>query len=137
MKARNNTYIYTTYIIAIWHKRYFYKSNEHYSIKRLSRNIYAALLLKSCLLQSVTKDILSWDNKKTLHQIHLVVWNPTWLKVKQFLTCSLVVRPRATRTMWNPVSPTTGIQRSPTMTIRHILNRPYNKNHGFKCFHEN
>lgn len=33
------------------------------------------------------------------------------------LTCSLVVRPRATSTMWKPVSPMTGIKKRPAMHI--------------------
>lgn len=32
-------------------------------------------------------------------------------------TCSLVVRPRATSTMWNPVSPMTGMKKSPATHI--------------------
>lgn len=34
-----------------------------------------------------------------------------------FLTCSFVVRPRATSTIWKPVSPMTGIKKSPAMHI--------------------
>lgn len=33
------------------------------------------------------------------------------------LTCSLVVRPLATSTMWKPVSPMTGMKKSPAMHI--------------------
>lgn len=36
-------------------------------------------------------------------------------------TCSFVVRPRATRTIWKPVRPTMGTHSKPTITIIHIL----------------
>ena len=37
------------------------------------------------------------------------------------LTCSLVVRPRATSTIWKPVSPKTGMKKSPAIHITTIL----------------
>lgn len=38
-----------------------------------------------------------------------------------FLTCSLVVRPRATRTIWKPVRPMTGIKNNPATHMTAIL----------------
>lgn len=42
-------------------------------------------------------------------------------------TCSFVVRPRATKTIWNPVNPATGTKKRPATHMTAILNQTVKK----------
>lgn len=65
-----------------------------------------------CIRECVTHSsaaLFVLNNRSVLCLVKLLRWG--------LLTCSLVVRPLATSTMWKPVSPMTGMKKSPAMHI--------------------
>lgn len=65
-----------------------------------------------CIRECVTHSsaaLFVINNRSVLYLVKLLRWG--------LLTCSLVVRPLATSTMWKPVSPMTGMKKSPAMHI--------------------